>query len=149
MFALRSILLLTFLSAVCMAAPGSQENPNAEEIRRQVGRFREKDLLRVTLQDTSEKLGCLQRSEPDGFFISPRGGPEEKISYVDVAAVKKDQPTKLKRVLRGVARAGVAAGLLFGIVKIGSNTPKTVAAKIWVGSAAGLIALQPGRPTCR
>lgn len=68
----------------------------------------------------------------------------------DVAAVTREQsPNLLRRVVLPVA---ALTGVTLGTAKIGSNTPKTVALKIYLGSGAGVMvgqALSPRVPTCR
>jgi hypothetical protein len=139
--------VVCLLGPACGGALASpQQIPNADEkIRRQLEKFQEKELLRVTFHDKSWKLGCLRGIEPDGFRLALSAGTGEKIFFSDVAAVKRVHPRGAKRVF-GVLRAGIAAGMIFGLVKAGDNvggdTPKTVALKIWVGTALAYIGLQ-------
>lgn len=134
-------LTVCLLGAICdraLAVPNPQKDSNAaEKIRQQVEKLPAKERLRVKLQDTSERRSCLQGTELDGFFIGPTESIKEKVLYVDVAAVKSDEPRPRNKVLRGIIHAGAAAVVVFGLVKIGSNTPKTVVAKIYLGSAIG------------
>jgi hypothetical protein len=142
------------LAAVCNPAsanPRSQKDPGAAEaIRLEVEGFREKDLLRVRLHDGSERLGCLKGIESDGLRIGPPKGDRQKLLYRDVAAVTREQsPNFVRRVVLPVA---ALAGAILGTTKIGSNTPKTVALKVYLGSGAGVMvgqALSPRVPTCR
>ena len=143
--------LLAAISDPALANPGSQRDPDAAEvIRRKVEAFREKDLLRVRLHDTSERLGCLKGTESDGLFIGPPEGAGQKLLYGDIAAVtRQERPNFLRRVVIPVA---ALTGVVFGAAKIGSNTPKTMVLKVYLGSGAGVIvgeALRPRVPACR
>ena len=153
-------IVVCLLATVCVPASvtaGSKQDSDAE-IRRQVEQFKEKDLLRVKLRDNSEKRRCLRAAESDGLLLvapayhpfSP-GGAEERVLYKDVASVKREQPHRPNFLRRVVLPFAALAGVVFATVKIGSNTPKTVAVKVEVGGAAGIIALQatdPRVPIC-
>ena len=138
------------LAAVCdpaSAKPGSQKDPGAAEaIRHNVAGFREKDLLRLRLYDGSERLGCLKGVESDGLLIGTARGTSQKLLYGDIAAVTREQPQRPNFLRRVVIPVAALAGVIFGTVKIGSNTPKTVFLKVELGSAAGMIALQASSP---
>ena len=157
--------LCAFTVAVCVLAcktaeaiPSSQNSPDAAaDMRRQVETFREKDLLRVTLRNNSERLGCLSGTEVDGFVLDPpfysphrAAGSRERILFADILAVKREpRPNFFSRVVMPIT---VFAGLIYGAVKIGSNTPKTVAVKVEVAGAVLLMAGQSFSsrfPKCR
>jgi hypothetical protein len=142
-------LVVCLLGPVCgraLAGP-SQQNPDVhQKIRRQLEKFQEKELLRVTFHDKSWKLGCLRGIESDGFRLSLSAGTGEKIFFGDVAAVKRVHPRGAKKVFGVILRTGIAAGMIFGLVKAGNNiggdTRKTVALKVWIGMALAYIGLQ-------
>jgi hypothetical protein len=133
------------LAAICDAASATtgQKDPGvAEAIRQQVEGFSEKDLLRVKLHDNSERLGCLRTIELDGLVIGTPKGDVQTLLYGDIAAVAKEQTRRPNFLRRTLIPLAAVAGVIFGTAKIGSNTPKTVALKIYVGSGVGAIAGQ-------
>jgi hypothetical protein len=144
------------LAAICdpaSARPGFQQDPGAvEAIRQDVAGFLEKDLLRLRLHDGSERVGCLKGVESDGLLIGIPKGAVLKLLYSDIAAVAREQPRRPNFLRRVVIPVAALAGVIFGTVKTGSNTPKTVFVKVELGSAAGMIVMQassPRVPICR
>ena len=73
----------------------------------------------------------------------------QKILYMDVSSVKSVKAGKAKRIFRGILNAGILAGTVFSVAKIGSNTPKTVVAKVWLGSPVVYVAAHATLAVCR
>jgi hypothetical protein len=144
-------LIATFGSSA-LASPSSQQDPAVvEAVRRQVQGFQQYDRLKVKLHDGSKKTGCLTKTEQDGFFIG--WGPDSaatRILYGDVADVKKDKRGPLQNALRGVVSVAAVGGAVLGVMKIGSNTPKTMAVKVPAAVAVGYTgAYAAASQTCR
>ena len=146
-----ALCLIATIGASARANPSGQQDPAVvEAIRRQVQGFQQNDRLKVKLHNGSKETGCLLRTEQDGFSIGwgPHAGP--KILYGDVADVKKDKRGPLQKVLRGVVSVAAVGGAVFGVMKIGSNTSKTMAVKVPAAVAVGYAgAYAAASQTCR
>src|SRR5262245_14237152 len=81
------------------------------------------DLLRVRLHDRSEGVSCLKGIEADGLLMGLPKGAEQKLLYGDIAAVTGT--TSASAFLNRVVLPSALAGVIYGTVKIGSNTPQT------------------------
>jgi hypothetical protein len=147
-----AVCLLTTIREPLSVLGSQSDSGAAEAIRQKVEGFRERDLLKVRLHDNSERLGCLKAIESDGLLIGLPDGGGQKLLYGDIATVTREQPQRATLLRRVVLPVAALTGVIFGAAKIGSNTPKTVALKIYLGSGVGVMigqALNPRVPTCR
>ena len=148
-----TVCLLVVFCEPLPASRGTQKDSGpTEKIRQEVERFRENDLLRVVFHDGSEKWGCLKRTETEGLLLGAPNAFEEKVLYSDIATVKRGDRSRLQKFLRGVLGAATVGAVWFGVAKVGSNTPKTMAVKVPAGLALSLVIVSsegPRRPTCR
>src|SRR5688572_17320787 len=154
-------LIVCLLGPVSGAAFARLQNPDArEKIRKQVEKFQDKELMRVTFHDKSWKLGCLRGIEADGFLMALSADGGEKVFFGDVASVKRVHPKGARKVFRVILQTGIVAGMIFGLGKaagsVGGDTPRTVALKVYVVMALSYIGLQgmagghpPQSPPCQ